>query len=518
MSERLPRPQKIDSDMWVDEAIWGHRLYDEQTPWLCFMEFLNVLDAEIRANRGLAEDVGNRNSLLYSPKSRLYLRHILFNSPQMSLIVKQHPNDNDSQWGTWIGSMIGVMGGIANPDLTYLRNRFLDFDKFVEVVEFVRSSTIEGENNKRWSSQFIFPYGPDCLYEDLDVKEDNVSSDRRFFARAGELLYLMLCRSGRGPEILDQVSSKILNSEHKLNRLVAVLQPPVSTQEYQGTRTNTYLPYAVLEEYRNLAEDWLCLFRCNLSAYDYVPYLVDLTGLHMIIYSLRQALELIGFDEQPSFVLEIVAPRKTVIRDLASESFAENNILSRRAVEAYINSIKETEQWTIAVEDNDITDIRALMKETFAWPKDSKDHSLDHFHSPEEMFDTFAEAVERRHQQHVSKFHGVWGREIGLSSRRGSRRVRYAPHDSLLKTLVLVVVQERMEFKEFLEAIYLKYGFIIGHRQAGKYIENGRADQADFEENSKRLEQRLSSMGLLKRLSDACAYVENPFAIRGTNK
>ena len=25
MNERLLRPSKIDSDMWVDEAIWGHR-------------------------------------------------------------------------------------------------------------------------------------------------------------------------------------------------------------------------------------------------------------------------------------------------------------------------------------------------------------------------------------------------------------------------------------------------------------------------------------------------------------
>ena len=32
MQTRLQKPNtRIESDMWVDEAIWGHRLYDEQT-------------------------------------------------------------------------------------------------------------------------------------------------------------------------------------------------------------------------------------------------------------------------------------------------------------------------------------------------------------------------------------------------------------------------------------------------------------------------------------------------------
>jgi hypothetical protein len=48
--EILPRPTSQDDStgpqMWVDEAIWGHRLYDEQTPWLTMLEFLCVLHAE----------------------------------------------------------------------------------------------------------------------------------------------------------------------------------------------------------------------------------------------------------------------------------------------------------------------------------------------------------------------------------------------------------------------------------------------------------------------------------------
>ena len=97
-----------------------------------------------------------------------------------------------------------------------------------------------------------------------------------------------------------------------------------------------------------------------------------------------------------------------------------------------------------------------------------------------------------------------------MASKRGTRNVRYAPTDLLLKTLVFANVPTRMEFQAFLELLHEKYSFVIGHRQARDYIGFGSSDQRAFEENAKRLEMRLSSLGMLKRLSDACAYVQNP--------
>lgn len=516
MNERLLRPGKIDSDMWVDEAIWGHRLYDEQTPWLCLMEFLNVVHSEMLVGRGLVEE--SPNKLAYSPESRLYLRNILFNNPHIDVISKQYKNDNNMQWSKWEEEMINNMAGVSNPDLSYLRKRFATFDDFVTIVDFLRRSTIEGENNKRWSSQFVFPYGPDCLYEDLNVKDNSITNDRRFFARTGELLYIMLSRSQSNSEILNHLSGKILNRNNKFNNLVTLLQPPSNAvHESSIVRSGAYLPYQNLPDYEALAEDWLNIFNCKLANFDFLPHLVNLTGLHMILYFLRRAMGIVGIEPKPIFVIEIVSPKKNAIRELSSDSWNDNNSLSKRAIEHYIRQVTEIQDWKNAVESEDSSEIKSILKTAFAWPKDSKDHDIDDLHDPQDILDHLVDAAISRHFQHVNKFHSVWGREIGLSSRRGSRRVRYAPHDSLIKSLVLCVVPERMEFQEFLQKLYEKYGFVIGDRQAGEYITTGRADQADFDENAKRLEQRLASMGLLNRLSDACAYVENPFATRGNN-
>lgn len=171
-NERLPRPTKIPSDMWVDEAIWGHRLYNEQTPWLCFMEFLNVLQAELDAGRAFFEEIPN--NLVYVPKSRLYLRNILFNNPQLPVIARTYSNDDKEAWSKWQEAINKGQSGIDNADFAYLEKRFPKFEHFVSVVQFLRETTIEGENNKRWSSQFIFPYGPNCLYEDLNIKKINL--------------------------------------------------------------------------------------------------------------------------------------------------------------------------------------------------------------------------------------------------------------------------------------------------------------------------------------------------------
>ena len=151
------------------------------------------------------------------------------------------------------------------------------------------------------------------------------------------------------------------------------------------------------------------------------------------------------------------------------------------------------------------------MQTKFAWfVKEEED--LGGAGSPDSLLDKLREKAVGRHKQHLAKFHGSWSREIGLSSSRSSRRTRYAPTDSLLRTLVLTCVPTRMEFQEFLAKLHYKYGFVIGDKQAEDIINSGNADRDDFVANAERLERRLASIGLLKRLSDACAYVQNPFS------
>ena len=92
-------------------------------------------------------------------------------------------------------------------------------------------------------------------------------------------------------------------------------------------------------------------------------------------------------------------------------------------------------------------------------------------------------------------------------------KLRYAPTDALLKTLLFANVEKRAELFHFLETLYRRYGLVFGDREAEHILAKGDLDKKAFQANSRRLEQRLGSLGLLRRLSDGCAYVVNPYFV-----
>ncbi len=506
--EILARPTSFDDrtgpDFWIDEAIWGHRLYDEQTPWLTFLEFMTVLLAEHRAGRPLREET--LNSLSYRPQLQLRLRNLVFNNPHIMTVLAEDRAD-EAAWTIWLGKMAETAGGLDSTDFSYLRDRFESFQDFAAVIGFLQGSAIEGSSNKRWSSKFVFPFGPNALYEDANVNpRGGVSNDRRFFARTGELLYLMLCRSGVADQLRGLLVSRFLENPAPYDSMARALQN--EPQFSKAERAGSYLPCSSHPVFDRLAEDWLAILSLPIPAYDAIPHLVTMTGLNLALYQLERAREVLDGDPV-RIVCEIVSPRKSVVRDLSADSYQRNNGLPQQAVERYVRKVTETDEWSSAVTSDDpVLNAADILKKTYGWP-DIDDDDLPP--DAAALIEQLADRATSRHKQHIGKIHMTWARAIGLSSRRSSRRVRYAPTDRLLKTLVVCCVGKRLEFRDFLALLHDRYGIVIGDAQARAYIASGDADQEDFSDNARRLEERLASLGLLKRLSDSCAYVENPF-------
>ncbi len=489
--------------IWVDEAIWGHRLHDEQTPWLTFLEFLGILQSEENQGRGLREDT--LNNLSYRPQTQLRLRNILFNNPHFAT-VKESNSSDDATWSLWLEKMAEGAGGIENTDFSYLRERFDNFDDFSSVVEFLRASAIEGGSNKRWSSKFVFPFGPNSLYEDVNVTANGVSTDRRFFARTGELLYLMLCRTRHADELREILVDRFFQSTTPYDGLTKALQgePQLARQD----RAGSYLPCSTHPVFDRIAEDWLAILNRPIPAYDAIPHLVTVAGLNLVLYQLDRSREVLD-TPAVSLVCEIVSPKKSVVRDLSADSYQSNNAMPQQAVERYIRNVQRNERWIDALASEEpALNAAEVLKGAFDWPDPDDTAGLT---QPAELLEALVDKAIVRHKQHVGKVHATWARLIGLSSRRSSRRVRYAPTDRLLKTLVVCCVERRIEFKDFLARLHQHYGLVIGDHQARIFIDRGDADQEDFSDNARRLEARLASLGLLTRLSDSCAYVENPF-------
>lgn len=515
MTEILKRPDIKSVDFCVDENIWGHRLYDEQLPHLTVLEFLGALGSNL--DKPLRPHSGLGGAFRFQPQRQIRLRGLLFNNPYVESISESKLSDEE-KWRQWLDRFCqGATGnGDGVDDLVYLRQAFSSFDDFARAVELLRSSSFESRSNKRWSSKFVFPFGPDALYEDLAIDaKGKMSNDRRFFARTGELLYMMLTRAKRGAELGDQLAKRLFDREAPMNRLARAMQGP--PQRAEDSRLSGYLPEATNARFDQLCEDWLAVLANDMPIYDALEHLIAISGLNMLLYFLERAKHVSGDDDPVELVCEIVSKERTKVRALSGDSYQFNQGLPAKAVRAHVESIRQHASWVKAAESEfPDADRVKLMRERFQWPStdgsDDEDYSGD---SPDALVEKLVDLALARHAQHVGKIHASWSRAIGLSSRRLSRRTRYAPNDRLLKSIVVTIVNDRMQLDEFLAEAKRRYGLIIGDAEGLRMIDAKLVDQDELSENRNNLEARLVSLGLVRRLSDSCSFVENPFAFTG---
>lgn len=502
---RPPRPDHPSISPWIDEQIWGHRLWDAQTPWLLFLELLTVAEACQRGNELLSEPPA-RYPLQYRPYRRLYLRNVLFNN-EFAVRIDAACADSGRAWDEWLKQMADVAQGTPTRDFSYLRERFPSFHDFAALVVTIRRTAVESATNRRWSSRFVFPFGPNALYEDINVKSGRPSREYINFGRTGELLYLMLCRCDTAQELRSRLNA-LLSAKHPLDRLIRLMQP--ADDEDLHLKGFSYLPYSSHPVFNLLGEDWLSILDLKLPGFDAYQYLVLLSALHVLLYQLRTAAD-IAKRRPPIFVCEAVAPRKTLVRELSAVGYQENDMLSTEAVDVFISEIERSEEWQVAIR-NATSDADACARcrdilENRCWWGSQYDGPA----SPTALISDLREVARQGHRQHAGNVHCAYGRAVGLISKRGTNRMRYAPNDALLKALVVANVHIRMEFGEFLSCLFERYGFVFGEREAERALDLQAFDQKAFQANAARLEGRLVSMGLLRRLSDACAYVVNPF-------
>ena len=307
------------------------------------------------------------------------------------------------------------------------------------------------------------------------------------------------------------LNERFFSSQDTMWETVIRSLQPVDSREGRE-RTGGFLPYESHPCFDSLCQDWIEILKLNIPVTDLAPHLVRLVGFHILRYQQELAKESLDGENKSYYVAEIIAPRKTLVRELSIEFYQKNNTLSMKAVNDYIEQIEKSEEWRQACNSSDpFQNCKDLLLERVLWPRKPSDY--DSAFNPDDLIAGLKAAVRRRHSQHVGNIHRVYGREIGLISKRGTNRLRYAPTDSFIRTLVLANVNKRMEFKEFLTKIFEQYNLVIGDVEAQNMtcMKAENLDNKAFQNNAERLEQRLASIGLLHRLSDGCAYLINPY-------
>jgi hypothetical protein len=494
-------------EIWLEQRIWGHRFLNDQTPWLLLLETLNIIGAyasdlnQTAIFPGVGEQHENRR---YSMQARPELRYLLFRDRSIDEIAGSQSISDGSQWASWFERYPdGAERGTEQ--FGYLRDRFVNFNALRRSVTLLRGAVVEPERDRRPTSRHLVPRGIDMLTADYGESRGkkggvNVNKDRRFFARGGELLYLMLNRSGSRSALESLVRERLVGSGSRWNMLARAIQPNASHEiTIDGFG---YLPLASHPSYDRVAEDWVALLSLSALPDDSLPEpLMRLSGLAVLQYVIERAADVLG-ERRPPFPIDMLGPETVNVQKLSKDCFARHRELSRKAIKKLACALTDSEGWHEArSKPNAEKALKELLQRAFSYKPDAT--------TAEEMANEIqAEALDN-HDQHLGRVVGFYADQIGLTvARRGNGRW-YASSDGMLEALVFANVTAPVEFEAFLEKLWHRYGFVIGSEAGRQEFPEGNYEH--FKANQLVLEDRLRILGLLKRLSDDCAFVINPF-------
>lgn len=523
-----------NSNYWIDRPLWGNRFYNDQSPDLIILEFLMILEAYTSDASEDSEDGSSGWSLpqikvegelakhpevAVKVSSVVNTRRLIYGEPYLDIIL--HPsNTSRTPWQELVDKT-----SLTQAQVNSLQSK-VSITELRMLLEYFRDASFDS-GDKRWSSRFLFPYGSSCLFPDGRPKGEGFSADRRFFARGGELLFFMLTRAkfddqGQqydGKDLLIKISDRFLSSTQPTNDLFHRVRTIFGELNRDKSVKTGYLPFRELSNYNQLAKDIWILFHKKLPIEVLYEHLGRIVVLHFLRYYLEQAQRVLHgkitfSDEEYSWKVPTdfhqfytetqKQPLLQIEGDLDEDDKAifvcaaaqnQDGILLDKVKQMYNHNMGLGIEAVVRLE----TERMRLLK----------------FEAPDAQIEARKEELRDYHQK-KSDFRAAyvyWLAKIGLATPKRGRR-HFIVSNKLARTLVVMLVDEPVEYNEFLNALAQKYRIVIGPEAAEAV--GLKRDQIDFsalERNEILFAETLRKIGLLNSLSDDCSYVQNPYYV-----
>lgn len=503
----------------LSAQIWGHRFKDGQRGPEYVLEFLNVL---------YGSDYVFNSDYYFRNKSE-NLRKFIFEG------VKE-------------GSKKGI-AQLEDEQKLSLYERIQDGDKVDVIREFLRNlevPLIDGrgrEADRSWYARTLYPLHESLLFFELRTKGKSIAYERNFFARGGELYYLMLSYGTENdPELKKSIEERfklILQKNVSIEKIVDTIQSALG-DKVDDNRKDLYplkknpenkeypmLPVTNHPLYKEFAEELKNLLQINIDVYDMFKLLISLVSFQLLRYMYDRAKT--DESENIEFFFDCLDGKNNQILKISSSTFKDNEILIKNKFEDYFrthffNLIGDEENVTAQLpiwkEQPEIfLDLMGLKKllsrkkrvtGTLAKCNSYKDVTT-------KLYNTVKEVISDQLKRHQLSIVRTLARDGGIGNFKTGTNYRYTMTDTFLQTLVFINLRpnESMEYSEFLEKIYNKYGFVIGENQArdsGLY-ERSKLNISYYHKNEQALREKLKKNGLLIEFSDATAMIRNPYDI-----
>ena len=508
-------------DIWVHEAVFGHRFITEQEPYMLVLEALAVCGSRLRHAPGAPmfpgphPDGRTHEIIKSSVRRQPELRFLLFRGQSLDVIARNPSPDQDAKLQRAVRDLNeGFQACFKRPGaFDYLLDRFQGrFDQLVQAVRILRGTEIDAISNRRWTSRFLVPRGPTLQLGDFDVKK---GVDRRFFGRGGEIVWLMLNRSTRRDELAVGIRETFFDDRDSIDRLARELSPPPVDQADEAEAQLGYLPYRGSKAFGRLAEDWLAVLRLKgFPAPQKLEPLTWLTALNLVRYFSEAGQARAGI-EAPPLPLDLCDGRRADLRKLCRVAMEQVRDAIDDATAAFVRQrLNEEAKWREAEVHADLGERSKLARQAIHRALHSKHHegSPGQPQEREKWLDDLLDFLDGRRSD-PNVLVKPLGEKAGFVVSRQKVGAWFCGTDEFLEALVLANVHATVTIEELVSRLHDRYGLVIGPTEAIKVFDPATVDIRSFEVNLSAFETRLTGLGYVKRLSDDCAFVSNPFVI-----
>ncbi|WP_214710455.1 hypothetical protein [Exiguobacterium sp. s55] len=541
--------EKISFSSKIGAEIWGHRFKDGQRGPEYTLEFLNVM-----AGTG------------FSLQRKYYNRRKMIEFRQF----------------VYEGEKEGSKGHIAvfeNGKKDLIRERLGINEKQLEDLQtFFKNLTIPLTTpmgkpvDRSWYAQMMYPLHESLLYTEIRVNRDKGKSknptynyERNFFARGGELYYLMLhYGTVDNKELREEIEKNMKRLLSNSSGLITVVnQINEAFEEYAFTETGTstkdqpaplikdselediisgwekseypLLPSTELPLYREFAEELNALLTLKIDVYEMFDILTSLITFQLHRYMIYQAEQIV--QEKTHYFIDCFEGQNKSIKFLAQDSYRIHESVVGEAYKTFV----EERVAEVFPEDQADEKIQAW-KQSFNGDQKTKvagytsffeDLNLNSLHTPKKK--KLIEALETSNINKAKKMLRLRIIELYMEDLSKSQlpimktlardgqfiisgkgaKARYVLHDNILSALVYATLNGEitLPYDDFLHRLYEKYQIIIGENAAkisGLYSKEG-INLSHFRSNEKKMRQKLKQNGLLQEYSDATALIRNPY-------
>ncbi len=547
--------------------IFGHRLHEGQH-WIEYMlEFLNVLvgfDYQLgQGDDRLLEQDGYRKG--YTRRSCYGLRRFVFyddrektKNPRDELALRRL---RDELQKSVVSQSVATNG--ASP-LSLAK----DLLRSYSAVEVSRS----------WFAKSLFPAHEGLLFwealrkgatkkhqghvdEDTpaaELDEDMQLNARNFFARGGEIYYLILSAGTQSrPEQREYIEQRLRDLLTEANPTIGRLANTIDTtwrrvcqEDGDGVPEDGesefhlgWLPHQDCQLYREIASDLETLLRARLDPLETLDLFAHLICFHLLVYIYHRAQpaeqDLCGGGDcvnrrRPTMLVDCLEGQSPHLRRASSSLYKELEQLQLERARSYVRErvrlwVDEMANYGDFVENLAFTaekhfNVGSLHKASLTGYEKAAEGLKARFRrgeiGVEEFVRSYSSVLEdllvQRFRKQFLGVHRKLARSIGFVLPARGTSQRYVLGDTILKAIVLANVppKERLEYEFFLQRIYDRYGLVIGQRQArtsGLY-ERRPINIEYYNANMSALQTKLRNAWLLEEYSDATALVVNGFA------